>query len=491
MAPIKKLVRNNSVTSIMIVVVFSLVAGYAGVQISGASRANSDIGVPGVELERLLVRYKTGIDSQALTERFSELDAEETDDIKDVRVKVITVPKVAKAALVQALSLDSRVEFVEPEAASSLDMTTPNDPEYPVQWAWPKTKTDVLWDKTKGSSDVVVAVIDSGINYNHPEYAGKTVPGYDFVNNDNDPAEDANHGSAVSGVVAALTNNGVGIASGCWNCKIMPIKIVKSDGTILGANIIKAMEYAANNGAKIISMSISGTGTSSAEEAAVDYAVSKGAIVITSAGNTSANEARRPARYPNVVSVAATIPDDSLRPTSTFGPHVDIAAPGEVRTTAGSGAGYVTITGTSFSTPMVASVIGLLKSAFPAATRTELIAAVTQNVDPCCDSKIGGGRLNAEKAYNFLLAKYPGTTPTPPTTPPTPPTTPPTPPTTPPTNPPQPPPSGADLNGDGKVNITDLSILLSVWGTADPRADLNKNGKVDIADLSILLSGWS
>lgn len=365
--------------------------------------------------EQIIIRYKPNADLEALRQQYDALGAGKQDELVNLRMNVIKVPKLARAAVIKALSSNPNIEFVEADSVQSVDVTTPNDPEYSQQWAWTKTQTNLAWDTAKGSPDMVVAVIDSGINFDHPEFAGKTVAGIDYVNNDNDPTDDNKHGTAVSGVIAALTNNGVGVASGCWNCRIMPVKVMGNDGKGATSNIVKGIQYAADKGAKIINMSIGGSGTSAAQESAIKYAAGKGAVLVASAGNNGNDEPQRPAIYPETISVAATDQADKLTSYSSFGPHIDIAAPGQARTAAHDGPTYITINGTSFSAPTVSAIIGLLWSAVPNATPAQLRDAIQTTTEPCCEGKIAGGRINAAKALAKLTGGSLPTDTTPPT----------------------------------------------------------------------------
>ncbi len=452
----------------------------------------ADTANPDEPTEQIIVQYKANSDIAKLRGKFNQLDVREVDEVKSYRVKVLKVPKSQREKTIKALEADPQVQSAEADVIYTATLTTPNDPEYTKQWAWTKTQTNIAWDKARGSANTVVAVLDSGMNFAHPEFAGKTVPGIDTINSDNDPTADQPHGTQVAGTVAALTNNGIGVAGGCWNCKIMPIKVLDSKGSGTGTAVLKGIEFATNNGAKIINLSLAGPGSSAALQTAVDQAVSKGILVVGAAGNngrlSSAMTPQFPANYNGVISVSATDQNDALTDFSSHWPQVDIAAPGIVVTSTYPGTGYATVQGTSFSAPVVSAILAILVGQYPAATHAELTDAILSTADACCGGKIAGGRINAAKAQAKLEAKYPsGTNPTPPPTPPVPNPTP-----TP--NPNPTPAKPSDLNGDSRVNITDLSILLSNWNKPNAtkaQGDLNGDAKVNITDLSILLKDWT
>lgn len=529
-------------------------AGYTSLRISLGAPDQLPPPEPTVQI---LVQYKPNANLAALRDKFAEVSADEAGEIKSFRVKVLKVPQSQRDLIIAALRNHPQVQIAEADQIWQADVTTPNDPEYAQQWAWPKIGMNQVWDKARGDGSVTVAVLDSGMTTNHPDLAGISVPGHDYVNNDNNPAADHNHGTMVAGTIAALTNNGLGVAGGCWNCKIMPVKVLNDKGSGPTSNIMKGIEFAANNGAKIINLSLGGSGSSATFQSAIDQARAKGVMIVASSGNDKSSGPYFPSDYNGVISVAATDQNDQLTTYSNFSAKVELAAPGQIRTTAWPGTGYTTANGTSFSAPIVSAVLAVLKSRFPQATPADLTTAITSTADTCCAGKIGGGRINAAKALASLEAKFPPTDTVKPTVSLTAPVqgatisgsavavaatasdnvavsrvemqvgnaTPVTDTTA---------PYGftwnttavadgqhslkvtafdaagnsatstvtvtvsngqagkpGDLNTDGKVNVTDLSILLSNWGRAGVAADLNKSGKVDIADLSVLLTNWT
>lgn len=524
-----------------------------GVMALGVSLGESPDDLP---TEPLIVQYKSDADQSELNNNYAKHKAVKTKDISKLHLSVVKVPKSKRDQAIKDLVADPRVQSVEPDYTVHGHATTPNDPEYVNQPYWTRVGADQLWDTTKGSSNLLIADLDTGINFQHPDFAGKTVAGYDFVNNDNDATDDHGHGTAVAGVMAATTNNGVGIASGCWNCKIMPIKVLDANNAGTVSNIASGIQYAVDQGAKVINISIGGP-DSTAEKSAIDYAESRGVMVIASAGNDGQHKQSFPAAYPSVIGVAATnLNDDNLWTSSNYDATIDVAAPGVTIRTLNYQGGYNSWSGTSFASPIVAGVVALLRSQFPAATNDNLRAAVETTTDACCNGQITNGRVNAVKALAYLNTLFPPNDTTKPTVAITAPaanatvngtvsvtatasdnvavtkvtfqvdsgtvttrtvtpytfswnttqladgahtlkvtaydaannSTTATQTVTVSNNA-----AGAqgDLNGDKKVNITDLSILLSAWNSSNATADINKSGKVDITDLSILLSHWT
>jgi len=289
-----------------------------------------------------------------------------------------------------------------------------------------KNRADIkaleAWVETKGDKQVVIAVIDTGIDFDHEDLIGKTVSrGYDFVNDDNDATDDHSHGTFVSGLAAANTNNGIGIAGVSWHSQILPLKAVDSDGSGYVSWLVDAIRYAADNGADVISMSLGFSlgpdeSVPSLEEA-LQYAKSKGLVSVASAGNESQG-VLYPAAYDNYcIAVAATDYNDTRPSWSNFGPQVDVAAPGTKIIgpvpawlfdqtdydfiPEPYGYGY----GTSASAAIVAGFVALIKSLKPWLEPDEIMDVIRYSADdvngneyPGKDEFIGYGRINMEKA---------------------------------------------------------------------------------------------
>lgn len=246
----------------------------------------------------------------------------------------------------------------------------PNDPDYSQQWNLRSINIEAAWDETKGNG-VTVAVIDTGVS-RVPDLAKTTfVKGYDFVNDQESADDDNGHGTHVAGTVAQSTNNSYGVAGIAYQSSIMPLKVLAASGGGTVADIAEAIKFAADNGANVINMSLGGGGASDLMQEAVDYAHSKGVVIVAAAGNENRNSSSYPARYPHVISVSALGPNGEKAPYSNFGAGVDISAPGgseagkivqetiDAETGAAVFAGFQ---GTSMASPHVAGVAALVRS---------------------------------------------------------------------------------------------------------------------------------
>jgi hypothetical protein len=243
---------------------------------------------------------------------------------------------------------------------------------------------------TPSSPTLTVAVIDTGVDYNHPDLLGKVIKGPDYINADNDPMDDLGHGTHVAGIIGAKSNNGLGIAGIAWNSKILAIKALGADGLATSFDIVQGILYAANNtSVKIVNMSLGGD-YSEAEELAVDYLVNtKGKLLIASAGNNNTNTKNYPAgfstTYPNkVIAVAAHNDDNCKANFSNYGTWVSISAPGAsiISTFPTSMMDYVYLSGTSMAAPFVSAAAALVWSQNPTLTNEQIGNLIITKTSP-------------------------------------------------------------------------------------------------------------
>ena len=272
---------------------------------------------------------------------------------------------------------------------------TPDDPGYAQATGLRQVGVPAAWDITVGDPDLVVAIIDTGIEYADPDFAGRTVPGYDFVNGDADPEDDHGHGTAVAGVAAATADNGTGVAGVCWTCRIMPIKVLGDDGSGYLGDAAQGIAWAVEHGADVVNLSLSGTARLSAMDAAVSAATDAGVLVVASAGNAATSTEHWPAAHPSALAVAAL--DGSTRASySNHGSWVDIAAPG-CNPANDLGAGTRNFCGTSSSAPLVAGVAALALAANPDLDAHDVRDILTSTADPL-PGGLGAGRIAAGTA---------------------------------------------------------------------------------------------
>lgn len=359
---------------------------------------------------------------------------------------------VVRAA--RELSSHAEVEYAEPMNIYATDGAAafaPNDSLYAQQWALAKVKADSAWNVSTGDSSVVIAILDTGVEWPHVDLTSKIwlnpgesgggkesnaidddgngyiddYHGWDFIGadaatpiGDNDPRPNSPfsthyHGTHVAGIAGAATNNSKGMASLGFNCKLMPLKVsddMESDPGIY--NWTSALVYAADMGAKIVNCSFGGSSYSQFEQDMVNYANGKGVLIVAAAGNKNSSLARYPASYRHVLSVAATTPTDGKASYSSFGTTVDVSAPGGddpfttsrfIVSTWPPNA-YHYLIGTSMSSPLVAGLAGLVCSVFPSYTPDQIAEQIRVTCDnintqnPSYINALGKGRINAYRA---------------------------------------------------------------------------------------------
>ena len=314
-------------------------------------------------------------------------------------------------AVIKTLEKHPDIEYAELKELPETTLT-PNDPLLNQQWYLNRIDAELAWDLSTGNANVVVAVTDNAINVDHPDLINKMVAGYDVVDQDTDPrgcgSNSGFHGSHVSGIVGAETNNNLGISSIGNKVSIMPIKIGNCNGSLVAA--YDGIIWAADNGADIINMSWGGGGQSNYGQNVCTYAWNQGSILIAAAGNNNQSNQFFPAAYNNVVSVASSNGGDQKSGFSQYGTWIDITAPGSAILSTDEQSGYANAQGTSMASPLVAGLVGLMKSYAFNATNTQIIDCLLSSADnidtqnPSYIGQLGAGRINALAAMNCVGA---------------------------------------------------------------------------------------
>ena len=398
--------------------------------------------VPG----EIIVKFRKGLSKAAAASMISKHGAVTLRASRRGGFKRLKIPKGKKVSeLVQIYRKDPRVEYVEPNYIARASLT-PNDRFYEYQWHMDNPEYGGIhmgeaWDVSTGSG-VNVAVIDTGVAYEDYDDGGEIfaqapdladtsfVAGYDFVNDDSHPNDDHGHGTHVTGTIAQSTGNGIGVAGVAFDCSIMPIKVLDSAGWGTHANIADGIYFAADNGAKVINLSLGGPADSTTLRDAVDYAYSKGVTIVAAAGNEGSTTISYPAAYDDsVIAVGATRYDEALASYSNHGASLDLTAPGGDLSVDQNEDGYVDgvlqqtfsgsptnfaywfYAGTSMAAPHVAGVAALVIAngvTGPDAVRDVLEATADDLGASGWDGTYGWGLVNAAAALADPAEEPPG-----------------------------------------------------------------------------------
>jgi len=333
----------------------------------------------------------------------------------ELRAIVVELPSKAASHFIENIRMKGLARYVEPDMKVKA-LFTPNDPYWSLQWGPRKIEADWAWNTTVGNSSILVAVVDTGVDYTHPDLAANYVAlGYDWVNHDSDPLDDFGHGTHCAGIIAAVLNNSIGIA-GLAQIRIMAEKVLDNYGWGWWDWVANGIIHATDCGAKIISLSLGGYGESELLHEAVKYAYDSGVLIVAAAGNDNTNMKFYPAGYDEVVAVTATDEYDNKAWFSNWGDWVELAAPGvNIYSTMptyyvtmndwGYPMNYSYMSGTSMACPHVAGVAALVWSLYPNKTRDWVRLWLRYTADdlgdPGFDVYYGYGRINARKAVEW------------------------------------------------------------------------------------------
>jgi len=358
--------------------------------------------VPRFVPDVLMLRFRPG--TSAMQQARVLADAGVTVDHAIARIGIVVVrmaPDRRDEALAR-LRASRWVARTERDAVLERLDTTPNDTYWSSQWGLRRIGLPGAWDRTRGEAGVVVAVLDTGVDPNHPDLRGAVLPGIDVVGDTTNTADPQGHGTSVAGIIAARSNNAAGVAGICWTCSILPVKVLGADGTGDMAALASGIVRAADAGARVINMSLGGPVGSAALDQAIAYAVAKNAVLVAAAGNNGTSMPFYPAANPNVIGVAATDDADQLYSWSNYGDWIRVTAPGCDPAPA-LGDAYVNFCGTSAAAPVVSGLAALAVSLQPAAGRDAIMRAISETTDvPASATK---GRIDAPKSLSALVPR--------------------------------------------------------------------------------------
>lgn len=333
--------------------------------------------------------------------------AEGLEELPAQRLHRVRVPAAARDGLSRALEGLAEVEYVEPNRRFE-PATVPDDPDLDLQWHHAMVGSTSAWSWAYGQGQVI-AVLDSGVDRAHPDLKGRLLSGWDAWNDDDDPDDVHGHGTMVAGVAAAATGNGIGVAGMAWGGWILPVRVAGDDGWATSWSIARGIDYAVRRGADVVNLSFAGLVGSQTVIDAARRAVQAGIVVVGSAGNCGCTQGG--ADTPWILSVGATTPTDGLASFSSRGDYVDLSAPGQTIRTTVRGGRYGSPSGTSFSAPLVAGIVALMRRVDPTLTPAEietLLVATAEDRGPRgWDPGFGHGRVDAAAALTMVVAQGP------------------------------------------------------------------------------------
>ncbi len=347
---------------------------------------------------RILVQPRPGLSDVEFAKALAPHGGKVAGQIGNLGVYVVALPATAsEKAVANLLSHNPQIKFAEPDALVA-PVLTPNDPYYGNEWDLHTLNGAAAWDVSRGAG-ITVAILDSGVDATHPDLQGQLVPGWNFYDGNSNTADVYGHGTEVAGVVAALGNNAIGVTGVAWNSKLMPIRVAGTNGYASISALASGLNYAADHGARVANMSFAVQSYSTIQTAA-QYLRNKGGVACNSAGNYGTLDSTPPSD--SLVSVSATDASDTRASWSSFGPYVDVSAPGAGIWTTTMGGGYATVSGTSFSSPLTCGVIALMMAANPALAPSQIVSLLESTAVDLgttgYDYYYGYGRVNAAAA---------------------------------------------------------------------------------------------
>ena len=330
-----------------------------------------------------------------------------------IKYEYQSFPGVAASIPAPLLNYISHLPFVkavEPDYTFTIQQDT-------LDWGVDKINAEVVWGGSENAADVTtgsyagdgvkVAVIDTGIEYTHPDLDANYYGGYDFVNQDNDPMDDNGHGTHVAGIIAA-EDNGAGVIGVAPHAQLYGVKVLDAQGSGTYSDIVAGIDWATNNGMDVISMSLGGSSGDTALESALQNAYNAGIVIVAASGNDYAGTISYPARYSTAIAVGATDSSDTRASFSNYGAELEVVAPGVNIYSTYTGGSYKTLSGTSMATPMVSGVVALMLSKNPNLTPDEVRNILhTTSLDLGAagwDQYYGYGRVQADAAVNAVTA---------------------------------------------------------------------------------------
>jgi len=296
-----------------------------------------------------------------------------------------------------------KLSAVDDAEQTTLEPIIPNDALYSdYQWNLTSIGTEKGWNLSRGGEDVVVAVLDTGVQQDHPDLRDQLTTGYNVIDGSSVAEDDVGHGTHVAGIIGAAVNNNEGVAGISWYNRIMPVKVLDSSGAGTTYSVAEGIIWAADNGAKVINMSLGNYASAEFLHDAIRYAYDRDVVLIAASGNDNTSRPGFPAAYPEVFAVAATDAHGARASFSNYGDYIDVAAPGDGIASTYPGSQYAALSGTSMASPHVAGLAALIRTKNPLLTNEEVMEIMRQTATDLGkrgkDDEFGYGQINVAGA---------------------------------------------------------------------------------------------
>jgi subtilisin family serine protease len=362
----------------------------------------------------VLVRFRKSASEENITQCLSSADATTISIIEELGVWVVNIPYGKVAESIAIISTCPEVRYVEPNYMASAADTIPSDPFWNWQYGLSNIHAFQGWDYSTGSTAVTIAIVDSGVDLDHPDLSSKIVSGYNAFNDSSNANDDhfQSHGTHVAGIAAATSNNGIGVTGVSWGARIMPVKVLNSFGLGPLSIVAKGIVWATDHGAQVINLSLGITSDSPTLQDAINYASGHGVVLVAAAGNdTTTANLRYPAQYPNVIAVGAVDSGNNRTASSNYGPELDLVAPGQLIYSTITGS-YGYLSGTSMAAPYVsglaAVLYGMPGNSSSALVTTQMESSAADLGLPGFDNEYGFGLIQMDRA--LMLVPMPART---------------------------------------------------------------------------------
>jgi thermitase len=355
---------------------------------------------------RVLVKFMSGATATEQVDALAQRDLVMLREIADAEIQVLDVPAGREREMADWLLSTGLVEYAAPDYVAHVT-SEPNDDHWALQWNMTLVNAPAGWDIITGTNTITIAVLDTGIDLDHPDLVSKLVPGSNPLNYDTPPDDDHGHGTHVAAIAGAATNNWMGVAGVDWQARLMPVKVCDADSSCFYSDVIDGIYYAANNGARVINLSMAGWEPFEGLQVAVRYATdTKGALVVVSAGNCASggdgcpgvNPVAYPASYTETIAVASATRYDGWASYSEYHSYVDIAAPGgDVSNpiwSADINGSYYSRHGTSMSAAHVSGLASLIWALNPGLSPTQVWNVMRDTADKVGPYAYINGRNN-------------------------------------------------------------------------------------------------